>query len=98
MSYYINSATGRIYFNSHKKLSVLMTQNNHTIRRSNIFFHDENTFYKFSDFYQWLSMVIIYMNNQYYLSIWLNNDTYEILDIYYDNNYFTHDIKNDLVF
>jgi len=82
MSYYIDSPIGEIYFNSPNKLSVFLSQNSYIIRRRNISFIDENKFFEFSDFYQWISMNIIKMYSRYYLSIYLNDDTYEILDIY----------------
>lgn len=86
MSYYINSPIGNIYFRAPKKSSVLISQNSFVIRRLNISFLDEDNFFKFSNFYNWSSMKIINMNYQYYLCIHLSNDTYELLNIYYDHN------------
>ena len=84
MSYYINSPIGEIYFSSHNKLAVLLYQNNNIIRRRNISFIDEHKFSQFSDYYNWIQTNIFKADSRYYLSIYLSNNTYEILDIYYN--------------
>lgn len=85
MSYYIDSLIGKIYFNSHKKLSVVMLQTIDFIHRANISFVDEGEFFRFSDFYKWVSMNIFQINEKYYLCINLENNTYEMLNIHYDH-------------
>lgn len=84
MSYYIDSFIGKIYFNSHKKLSVIMLQTQNFVHRANISFIDESEFFRFSNFYKWVSMNIFKTNERYYLYINLENNTYEILNIYHD--------------
>lgn len=84
MSYYINSIMGKIYFNSPKKLSVLILLNNNLIHRQNISFLDESKFFEFSNHYRWSYMNIIKINQRYYLYIHLENDMYEMLNICHD--------------
>jgi hypothetical protein len=84
MSYYIDSLIGKIYFNSHQKLYAVISQTENLIHRRNISFMDENQFYIFSDLYKWVSMNIVKTNEKYYLRINLENNTYEILNIYHD--------------
>ena len=86
MSYYIDSHIGKIFFHINKKSPVLISQNNSLIKRLNITFYDDVKFFQLSDFYDWIFMDIIIMNNQYYLYIHLNDHTYETLNIYYDHN------------
>lgn len=94
MSHYIDSPIGEIYFNSPNKTSVSLAQNDFRIRRTNISFVDEQLFFRFSDLYNWISMSIANMNGRYYLSIYLNNNTYELLDIYrsYKINHDIYDV------
>jgi hypothetical protein len=88
MSYYIDSPIGELYFISPNKISVLLCQNQQTIRRRNITFVDENSFSKFSDYYKWIYMNIVKRNQNYYFLIYLENYTYIVLNIFYNSNNF----------
>ncbi len=85
MSYYIDSPIGPIYFNSNNKFLVFLSQNSCIIRRRNISFINENKFAEFSNLYKWIYMNILSSNGKYYLSIYLNNNTYETLNIHYSH-------------
>lgn len=95
MSYYIDSPIGAIYFNSPSRLHVFLSQNAYIIRKRNISFINENKFYEFSNLYKWIYMNVLSSNGRYYLSIYLNNNTYETLDIHHN---YAIDYKEDNIF
>jgi len=84
MSYYIDSVIGKIYFDTHRKFSVVISNSGNFIHRQNVTFLDEIKFTQFSNLYQWSCMRIIEINTRYYLCIRMENNTFEMLNIYHD--------------